>query len=377
MDSLIETGVDKLMELVKKKGKVTFQDASNELGVSPNLIEEWAEFLEEEGLINLDYKLTTPYISEKKLTKKDAEGRIKEFSGKKEEFIRKAETMLSLVEKESKELREIKEYTDKIRKEVGIDLKNVKGELSELERYEALKEDVHKKILKKEEEFKEKLENVTSQILEEEKKYEELLKSVKEEEERIEKEKIDAKSIEEKEGLLMAKLKEFEAAAETIRRNIKEGYGEIIVSEKNANELKKFANNIKKDIAVKKTTLFTLLGQREKKEKKIMELQDEIAKKISQTAKSTDEARLKSRKFREFFEKRAGISEIIDKLNKTKEGLKEDLAQLIRQSKVFSISSKEEDAEKIITQLDSKLTDIEKKRGAYESELKKFLSFIK
>src|SRR3989338_6064714 len=98
MDSLIETGVDKLMELVKKKGKVTFHEASNELGVSPNLIEEWAEFLEEEGLINLDYNLTTPYISEKKLTKKDAEGRIKEFSDKKEQFIRKAETMLSLVE---------------------------------------------------------------------------------------------------------------------------------------------------------------------------------------------------------------------------------------------------------------------------------------
>ena len=43
---LIQTGVDHLIELVKARGKISFQDATKELGVSTDVIIEWADFVE-------------------------------------------------------------------------------------------------------------------------------------------------------------------------------------------------------------------------------------------------------------------------------------------------------------------------------------------
>ena len=67
---IIETGVDKLVSLIKKRGKIPFSAAARELGVSEEVIKEWVDFLEEESIVGVEYKLTTPYIVEKKVTKK-------------------------------------------------------------------------------------------------------------------------------------------------------------------------------------------------------------------------------------------------------------------------------------------------------------------
>ena len=48
--SIIETGVDKLVNLVNTSGRISSLDAAKELGVSSAVIMEWADFLEEEGL---------------------------------------------------------------------------------------------------------------------------------------------------------------------------------------------------------------------------------------------------------------------------------------------------------------------------------------
>ena len=49
--SIIETGVDKLVSLINAKGRVSSQDAAIQLGVSTIVIMEWADFLEEEGIL--------------------------------------------------------------------------------------------------------------------------------------------------------------------------------------------------------------------------------------------------------------------------------------------------------------------------------------
>src|SRR3989338_587238 len=108
MDSIIETGVDKLIELIKSKKRISFQDASTELGINQNLLEEWADFLEEEGIITVEYKLTTPYLVVKELKREEVTQKTEDFLRKKETFVSKAESMLSIIEKESKELTQVK-----------------------------------------------------------------------------------------------------------------------------------------------------------------------------------------------------------------------------------------------------------------------------
>ena len=43
--SIIETGVDKLVNLVNRKGKIASEDAAKELGVSTTVVMEWVDFL--------------------------------------------------------------------------------------------------------------------------------------------------------------------------------------------------------------------------------------------------------------------------------------------------------------------------------------------
>src|SRR3989344_143612 len=142
-DSIIETGV---VKLVNGKGRISSFDAAKELGVSSSIVMEWADFLEEEGIINIEYKFTKPFLIARKMGKKEVQEKAKEFSGKKDIFVRKAEVSLSFLSREAEKLNTIKDEFDKIEKELGFDLSNVKNELEELEKYEHLKMNLDKQI---------------------------------------------------------------------------------------------------------------------------------------------------------------------------------------------------------------------------------------
>ena len=95
--SIIETGVDKLVNLIKERGKISIPDAAKQLGTSTQVVGEWADFLEEEGIISIQHTLTKPYLVERKLTKKEVESKAKEFEGKKDVFVRKAEVTVNFL----------------------------------------------------------------------------------------------------------------------------------------------------------------------------------------------------------------------------------------------------------------------------------------
>lgn len=64
-DLEITTDVDDLVELVRVKKELAMGDAAKHLKVDLATIEAWAGFLEEEGILAIKYKLTTPYLIEK------------------------------------------------------------------------------------------------------------------------------------------------------------------------------------------------------------------------------------------------------------------------------------------------------------------------
>lgn len=53
----IETGIDKLLELIDTKGKVSTEEASKTLGVDVKLVEEWASILDDHNLIKMEYPI--------------------------------------------------------------------------------------------------------------------------------------------------------------------------------------------------------------------------------------------------------------------------------------------------------------------------------
>ena len=59
----IATEVDLLMNLLKGVKEISIEDAARTIGSSVDIVEQWATLLEEERVVSIRYKFTTPYIS--------------------------------------------------------------------------------------------------------------------------------------------------------------------------------------------------------------------------------------------------------------------------------------------------------------------------
>jgi len=52
-ETFIKSGVDLLVELLKKRKKIYIKEAARELGVSVAVVEEWAYYLEEQEILSI------------------------------------------------------------------------------------------------------------------------------------------------------------------------------------------------------------------------------------------------------------------------------------------------------------------------------------
>ena len=64
----VKTEVDSLLEFVRNKKEVSFEEAARFFTLPLATIEAWASFLEEEGMVSIKYKFTTPYFVYKDTT---------------------------------------------------------------------------------------------------------------------------------------------------------------------------------------------------------------------------------------------------------------------------------------------------------------------
>ena len=78
--TLVETGVDRFVRLVKERGRITSEDAAVELGISLAVINKWVESLEEEGILTYKYSLTKLYITERSLNDSDIQEKVNAFN---------------------------------------------------------------------------------------------------------------------------------------------------------------------------------------------------------------------------------------------------------------------------------------------------------
>ena len=392
--SIIETGVDRLVNLVKFKGRISSYDAVKELGLSATVIMEWADFLEEEGIIKVEYKFTKAFLVARKLEKKEVQEKAKEFSGKKDVFIRKAEGSLSFLKREAAELNTIKEEFDKIKKELGVDISSFKNELQDLEKYERLKIGMDKQIEEQKRASMDKIEVMTRQILKDKKeyegilseinkeeieleKYEGILSEINKEEIELEKDEGQVRSLEESEKLIRDKIEGLKEMIKNVENKAVEGEEEIKLSEKDIQKLALVVQNIRNRIEKEKELIAPLVKRSEEQTKKIKELQDIVINKIEEKEKKLKGTKKVSKKVRELFNKKMGIFGLIEKINKDRNDLQKELIDLIRKAKSFQLSSKNSDIGGQITDIEKKFKEVDAKKEVFEKELEKLGLFLK
>ena len=370
--SVIETGVDKLVNLVNERGRIALQDAAKELGVSTTVIQEWVDFLEEEGIISVEYKITKPYLVERKLTKKEVETKAKEFASRKEVFVRKAEGSLGFLEKQAQELKKVKSEFDRLKQELGIELDTVRGDLRELERYQQLKEELQKQVEEQKNEAKLKIEELTNRVLREQKKYQELIADIKKEKEELSREKTESKSIEESEKILNRKLTELKGMIASIEKKILDEDITIKNSEFHIEKLNLLIDEIKQRVEEEKSIIDPLVEKSREQKKKVIELQNNILKKIAKKQASVSNVKSITKKVKDFFQKKLAVADMVDRVTKDRDELEKSLIDLIKKAKSFQLSAKSGDVGKQMLELEKKFNDVDKKKNQFEAELKEF-----
>ena len=375
--SVIETGVDKLVNLVKERGRIALADAAKELGVSTTVIQEWVDFLEEEGIISVEYKLTKPYLVERKLTRKEVDAKAKEFTSKKEVFVRKAEVSLSFLEKQAGELRTVKGEFDRLKSELGFELGTVREDLKELEKYLQLKEELQKQVEEQKDEARLKIEELAKQVEREQKKYQELAAGIRREKEELAKERLEAQSIEESEKIFNKRLVELKSMIGLIEKKVADEDNAIKNSELHIERLNMLIEEMKQRVDEEKAIIDPLIERSKEHERKVLELQERILNKISQKQKNVANVKIITKKVNEFFQKKLAVVNLVDNVNKDRDELEKLLIELIKKAKSFQLSAKSGDVGKQMIDLEKKFNEVDRKKVEFEAELKELSSFIR
>lgn len=380
-DSLLKTGVDRLVSLIQEKKRISVPEAAKELGVSQIVVEEWADFLEEEGIISIDYKFATTWLIEKKLKKEEIEKKVKEFHGKKDVIVRKSESLLNFLDKEGEDITKIRNEFKNIREDIHAELGNIKKELSELERYEELKNKVDNQIKIQDKIFADKIKEIDGQIVRAQKKYTDLLREIGAEEKIIKTERLKTDSIKKIEEELKQKIKRIEGTIDKVKQKIKLEDIYIEDLESHIKKLKKLAEDTKETINLQKKKIMPMAKESREYEKRVIQSQKEILKKVFERSKiikrDISESKILSDKFNKFFEKRMETSDLIEKINSDRNNLRNELNEFIVRAKAFSILSHSTDIQNQIDMMEKQFKEIDQKKNIFEEEIKKLCSLIK
>lgn len=370
----IETGVDRLISLIQRKRNIDLDKAANELGISESVIREWAEFLEEEGMISMDYGLSRITLSERKLSKKETESRVQDFHSKKDAFVRKVETTIKALERETEEFNLIKNEFSELQKNVGTEMQDVKKELDELRHYEDLKKNIDNDIRRQKQEYIQLIERARQEIKYEENKYSTLLSDIGHKREELSEEKKDVLQLEEKEDHLRKRLEAIYGIVKSIENQLGDKEKRITDAEKQLTQLQTMAIRIEKDIRNKKKNVIEPLIQKsEEQAEKISIVQDAILQKMKhkelKLESYSDKTKKLARKFEKFFDKKMKIGALLTKIDDDKHFLEDKLRELIRKVQVFNVLSKDSNTKEYMEQLVKNYGQIDNKRAILKKKV--------
>jgi chromosome segregation ATPase len=124
---LVTTGVDALVRLVKQRGTIELEEASKELKIPVDTLEDWARVLEEQGIISVRYKLTKVYLSWVVPTEA-------EIARERESFYKEKEELAKEIEKAKAKIKPEIESVSKLQDSFAQFYSKVYGKLDEMEK---------------------------------------------------------------------------------------------------------------------------------------------------------------------------------------------------------------------------------------------------
>lgn len=377
----IETGVDKLVSLINRKKKISINAAADELGVGMNVLQEWADFLEDESLITVDYKFNKTYLCERKLTKKEIEKKARVYASKKDAFTRKVEFALKSLQKESAGFEQIKSEFKKLKDTIGRDVDQVRQELQELRHYEDLKKNIDRDIIQQRFDFQVMLQSIHRQVAEQKKKYEHFIDQISMEKTKIEEARVEMSYLEKREENITKRIDSLKEVIKSVEKKISEQRVITRSALDRARAKLKEADKIHETMAFRmKSELEPVIKISREKEEKILGVQEFVLKKITDRKKEMDKYKFEStkaaEKFKAFFGRKARTQQLITALDKDKAMLEKELQGLITKAQSFNLSIKSANVKKYVQGLQASFKEIEKKKSSFVRKFEELTDMI-
>lgn len=180
VQKVIETGVDKLMLLVQQEKEISMQDASLKLGVSLEVVRQWAYSMEEEGTLNIEYRFAKEYLVLKTSSKKETTEREQSFIKEKNLFLENVQGTLQSIENEIANLQKLKEQYNQLRETLNVDLADLQKDFETIRKYQEEERLVNKELLANHEEFLSKIQGIEKQMGLEKENFEQVATKLKE-----------------------------------------------------------------------------------------------------------------------------------------------------------------------------------------------------
>jgi chromosome segregation ATPase len=378
----IKTGVDKLVELVSEKKKVAVDVAAKALGVGKDVVQEWAEFLEEEGIVTLEYSLSKTWIVEKKITKEDVIRGAGEVSSEKEALTRKIDVAITSLQKDTSGFEDVRKEFASIQGHIKTEIETVKKQLGDLERYDSLRKNLDKDVSKQKDNYDELLKTAAEKLKIESDKYDDLKSLIEKERKNIEQygQKMDElKKLRNDYERTVSSLKESLKHVDDVTSEYKKRFED---STKVISNYKSALDKLEEEISEKKGSLISnkiksLKADEDKLFQRQADMEGDIRKAVSAVQSYIGVSDKVHKSFNGYFSKNISTEKLIAEIENDKTDLTKDLETLKSKVLAFTLITSDATIKSQLKDMEDKLKEFERKKLSIRYKIEKLISMIK
>ncbi len=376
--NLITTGVDQLIQLLRERKRISLAEAAKQLTVPRELIEEWTDFLEERGLVKLEYKFTTPYLVYTKPTQDTVKKTERGFQNKREAFQRQVESTLRIIQQHAAGLLDVKQELDKLNAEIEGKVTHIREELNALERFDSLKKDLRKELIQEYEVQKKKLTELTRRMEATDAELARKLREVQEAYERLDTAMQDLEGIRAFEKNVKGTLDELREKLQKLESRRREDEQIIHNEERHITRLRQVIRRLESQLSQYRNQLRPLIADYARMQRDWEKAKDDLLTRIEERLKRISthhaEARQARKRLEEYVKKKVEIDVLMDALTSEVEKLRGEFLLLKQEAAVLRHVKK--DASISLDDLEKRYTSLLKLRDSFEKKLEKLRSLI-
>lgn len=373
----IQTGVDKLVNLLHEKKKVTIDDAAKALGVSKAVVQEWSDFLSEEGLLEIKYSLSKTYLVERVLSKQEFQQKERAFESQRETFINKVDAAIAQLDQESANFEKFKSEFQEIKQQLGSDLEVLEKDAAQLKEYETLKTSVMADLQKQHQAFSDKQREAEAALQREYRQYQEVLHSISQQEKKLALEKDKVHKILSSEATVQNKIDAYTKLLEKLKTRVTDESKELGVDEQTLDQLQNNAISFKNSLeAINKDNLQPLFAMKEQQEQEVKKLEKQIIDKAAAIEKTVRDPVAKrpavKKQLQAFFKRKKLLDDMLAEVDKDKQELVQELKELQQRAEAYQLGKTSVRLE----ELESKLNLIEERKKGLADHIMKFIRLL-